>query len=758
MDLHTVNLLVFVTLVVAGTLGAARVLPFAWRTSVLSAGLGLVLAAPLGVWGVSVFGALPAWAPLAPAGVVASQGAEAAQELAASPQTQGAGGAQGLMQAEFGALSARPDSSEAPVAGAAPEAAANPALFGVLSAGPESRGARLLRLTRGHPLTALLALGVLVHGAFLLARWRRGRRVLNGLRLVAPSADVRAAWRRLGARFDGLERLADAPLPTLGAWRARQPSAPPAAGLELVASPDVRTPFVLPGRQPLLVVPAEWPELDGAEIEAVLAHEVGHVCAGHLALLRWQAALRLAFGWHPAALWLDRALERTKETVADQWATRTATERRSLAAALVAFAEAASQPRPALELHLSPLTARVEDLLFDHAGGTELPPPARQRPWQRALVGAGAVALGVSAACTGMRAEGPVADPVAEQQQDHEPGFFVKAWEAQPDGQGPDFVVTRPAWTRPDPAHPDDLEFPGLREEHGLWIYPATRRSVDWIELPPTKPGLDPQRVAIDFRVEDQGVSVALSLMHDLNAIDAATGEVLWQRESSFYYDALRFVDHKDEAGSQRRAVRLEQSGTDARELWAYYDLFTGDELENPFAEPEPEGMPTMLTHWSGDQAVLDEPRRVLVESAAAWRALYAELWGGVELVGEPEVHGGPPLVSALEGAPPFDLGGLDFAQEAVFVHTLGRASNCRGVDLHVAFIDGERVLLRVRAMTYQSMAGPEDDFFEGAVERPWGVFRVPRLSAGELVVERDERHLIRGPSDWQEVGRFAFE
>ena len=728
-----VNLVVFVTVVAGAGLLIAGRLPLAWRQAALASTVGLVLVAPLGAWlagdlgqlGLGVEGRI---GPSRSGGLAAQAGADSGRaQLAPTGWTSGAASA-----IDGGEL----ESLSAPLV-------ERPSGWGAVGSG-------VLAGLRRHGFALGFGALVLAHAAWTLWRWRRGRRVLARLRFQSPSADVQVAWARLAGRFDDLDLhvVAEGGSPV----RGNQPGTVGRRPVSLAASPDVATPFVLgsaralssdllphPGG-PVLIVPVAWPALTEAETEAVLAHELGHVRAGHLALLRWQAAAWLAYGWHPLVRLLDRALERTKETVADQCATRTRAERHSLAQALVAFATLRTDPAPghaALELHLSPLTARVEDLLADHVDGpagqpaSELEPPRPLGRREHALLALGTGAIAVLAACSGVRH-----GDSGEAKGDAQHALLETG------SRGPELVVTSTGGT--PPAHPDDFVFGELKASGDAWTYPASRRSQDWIG-----------GQAVDFGVTDSGVRVYLTLMHDLVAVDAAAAvpadAVLWSSAGSHFFDQLRFVDWQDpEDGAERRAVRLEASGAGDRSLWVYHDLMTGAELPNPFAEPEPAGALTQLAHWSGSEARRDAPLRTLVTDLEAWEALYTELFGLYKR-GD---------AGRVPSAPPRELDGIDFTKEALLVVYLGRSTHCRGVGLQAAYLEADRLLVRIDEHTYQTAAmGLDGEPYDPPIEHPYGLFRVPRLGPGaELVVERNAQGLIRGPALWTELERFALE
>ena len=354
---------------------------------------------------------------------------------------------------------------------------------------------------------------------------------------------------------------------------------------------------------------------------------------------------------------------------------------------------------------------------------------------------AGATSIAALAACIGVRQVDEGAHPqdqlppaVAAQQIDNGPEFAISEWTA-PDETGPRMTVTRPAWGLPKPLRPDEMQFAGPKEVRGAWVYPPSRRSTGLIG-----------GMAVDGGYVDNGVRFDLTLSFSLIASDPESGELLWKQNVAAYYDSLRLVDVEVE-GRKVRAVRLESSGTRAPELWAYYDAGTGAPLDNPDAAPAPTGLLTALTTWSGAKAFNDQALSVLATSATEWAALRKRLF----------VQAG----ITAEGAPPMDLdgglGGIDFAREAVLVVSLGRATNCRGVGLHSAYVAPDRVLVRLNEFTYQSSAGFGDQTVEAPIERPWGVFRIPRLGhPGRLIVEHNTQRFIMGPAIWEPFAEFA--
>jgi Zn-dependent protease with chaperone function len=148
--------------------------------------------------------------------------------------------------------------------------------------------------------------------------------------------------------------------------------------------------FCIPGARPLLVLSSGMvEELDGAEVDAVVAHERAHLTEHHHLLLLPFVAWRAALPVLPAA---DRAHDAVRDLVemrADDVALTTLRcpdARRTLAAAIVAAAAGAGGQLPdgALAVTGGAVAVRVRRLLA---------PAAPLLPGVRALVLLGAVAL-----------------------------------------------------------------------------------------------------------------------------------------------------------------------------------------------------------------------------------------------------------------------------------------------------------------------------------------------------------------------------
>ena len=82
---------------------------------------------------------------------------------------------------------------------------------------------------------------------------------------------------------------------------------------------ELATPATIGWRRPLLLLPGDWREWNGAERRAALAHELAHVCRGDFpAVLLAQLSLALHF-YHPLAHWLAARLRLEQELAADAW-------------------------------------------------------------------------------------------------------------------------------------------------------------------------------------------------------------------------------------------------------------------------------------------------------------------------------------------------------------------------------------------------------------------------------------------------------
>ncbi|MCZ2839810.1 M56 family metallopeptidase [Modestobacter sp. VKM Ac-2985] len=159
-----------------------------------------------------------------------------------------------------------------------------------------------------------------------------------------------------------------------------RPSDTPAQGETLLLDHPAPVAFCIPGARPLLVLSSGMvAELDGAQLDAVVAHERAHLREHHHLLLLPFVAWRAALPVLPAA---DRAHDGVRDLVemrADDVALRSLSgpdPRRTLAVAIVAAAGGAGGQVPdgALAVTGGPVAVRVRRLL-----AAPDPLPARAR-------------------------------------------------------------------------------------------------------------------------------------------------------------------------------------------------------------------------------------------------------------------------------------------------------------------------------------------------------------------------------------------
>ena len=100
------------------------------------------------------------------------------------------------------------------------------------------------------------------------------------------------------------------------------------------------TPFTGGVLKPYICIPADaHRQLDQDELEAVIAHELGHIRQFDLLITVAIQILGDTFWFIPGYRWLSRKIDRLREIVADQWAIRAGIEPTFLASALVKLKE-----------------------------------------------------------------------------------------------------------------------------------------------------------------------------------------------------------------------------------------------------------------------------------------------------------------------------------------------------------------------------------------------------------------------------------
>jgi hypothetical protein len=253
----------------------------------------------------------------------------------------------------------------------------------------------------------------------------------------------------------------------------------------------------------------------------------------------------------------------------------------------------------------------------------------------------------------------------------------------------------------------------------------AQRTSNRWIETPKGS-------VAVDEGVSWKGVTVYLSLMWDLVAVDEATGKTLWDQSVGAFWNEIGFKEIDVAPGTKTWAVELRpgKGAREGRELRQYHDLRTGKRIGVP--EPAPAGKALEVKpQWSGRWSAVADKIRKLVGSQKDFDASVLE-----------------PMFAGVKKPP---LGEIDFTKSLVLVIASGETWNSNGIEAD-AWEDDGRILVRLRELTFQS-EGPDGG---GQRVRPYGIFVLPRRDPFKrVIVERNAQGLIGGPPLWKEVCTF---
>jgi len=89
----------------------------------------------------------------------------------------------------------------------------------------------------------------------------------------------------------------------------------------------------------------------------------------------------------------------------------------------------------------------------------------------------------------------------------------------------------------------------------------------------------------------------------------------------------------------------------------------------------------------------------------------------------------------------------IDFQKEFLLVISDGASSNCKGISCQEAFENDQRIIVRIRRHTFQTLGA-------GVSTRPYGIMVLPRTDKS-LVVENNRQIYIGGPPIWTESKRF---
>ena len=141
---------------------------------------------------------------------------------------------------------------------------------------------------------------------------------------------------------------------------------------KLVSSPEVGTPVVYGCFQPVIILPATWPNWSRDKLRAVLSHELTHVARrDHWVMVA--ASLNAAVFWfHPLAWWVRTRLRALAETACDDHTIMIVRDPEGYAETLLEIAKCSQGkgPVPATTpamAHTSRVTRRIERILRNRA-------------------------------------------------------------------------------------------------------------------------------------------------------------------------------------------------------------------------------------------------------------------------------------------------------------------------------------------------------------------------------------------------------
>lgn len=152
-----------------------------------------------------------------------------------------------------------------------------------------------------------------------------------------------------------------------GFWRLRQyrrrsvalyPPSTWEVEARLRLSHSVASPVTFGFRRPVVLLPANFPELPESVREAVLCHEILHVRRGDWLFTVGEELVRAVFWFHPAIWWLLGEIQLAREQAVDRQVIEVTKSRDEYVDALLAIAGA----RPRLDLAPAPLFLRKRHL------------------------------------------------------------------------------------------------------------------------------------------------------------------------------------------------------------------------------------------------------------------------------------------------------------------------------------------------------------------------------------------------------------
>jgi len=119
--------------------------------------------------------------------------------------------------------------------------------------------------------------------------------------------------------------------------RRTRPTGRSADGIQILESDDVSGPVTLGIADPVIVLPNDWRDWQGAKLDAVLAHERSHI-RRHDPALQLVSTVHRALLWHSPLSWfLHRHIVRAAEEMSDDAALASVRDRASYAEMLLEF-------------------------------------------------------------------------------------------------------------------------------------------------------------------------------------------------------------------------------------------------------------------------------------------------------------------------------------------------------------------------------------------------------------------------------------
>ena len=163
--------------------------------------------------------------------------------------------------------------------------------------------------------------------------------------IIAAGVLCRAAW--LGAGFWRLRQ-----------YRRRSRLLENRDGTALLISDEIASPVTFGARRPVVLLPAQFPQLDPRIREAILCHELLHVKRRDWLFTVAEELVRGLWWFHPAIWWLLGQIQLTREQVVDHLVIDQTHKREEYVDALLAMAGT----RPQLDLAPAPLFLRQRHL------------------------------------------------------------------------------------------------------------------------------------------------------------------------------------------------------------------------------------------------------------------------------------------------------------------------------------------------------------------------------------------------------------